>query len=737
MELMNFLKRLKRYRYILIFVPIATAVIAFFIARGMPNKYVSHARLASTVADKSQQLVSQSSQEESKIAAEFDNLLQTLTLNKVIDRVSYKLILNDLETQTPFRKPSASLEELTPEQRKSTIKLFKEFYNDRNSLDQMDPKQKDLYKLLKSMKYDYESLKKAIVASRMVNSQYINLEYASESPKLSAFVLNTLSEEFINYCTTVEHGNKGRALRYLDSTLQVKHQALLAQTEMLKEYKIENGILNVDDQVKNIYAAVAEMQAKKSTAEKDMAAYNAALGNIDKRFSPHNRKYFESSVSGINEEIVNIKDQIKTANDAYVQSGFDEKHKARIDSLQTKLTAKINAQTDNYATSPLTAKENLLTQKLSLEVSRDLAQNSVQSIDKELGKLQNNLQKLVPNLATIQAFQARIEVANKEYLDILAKFDQASLEANNNLPVRIIEKAMPGDASPNQKIAMVMLSGVVSFLLCVVVFFIMFYFDNTIESSEQLQDMIDIKVLGSLSRMNNSFLNLQNLWNFDATDKTGQEFKNSLRSIRYEMENHLDDDNSVIAVTSLDEGEGKTFITESLAYAFSKVNKKVLIIDGNFLNPEISNTINGPNYLESFLMQNGQTKMVDNDKITVIGNRGGDGSLLELTSAKNIKDFFMILKSIYDVIIVETSALNSANKASAKEWMSFADKVTVVFESGRKMDESAVRNVHYLKQLGGKLSGMIFNKVASETAPAGIKLLSRPKSEKAEYGYES
>lgn len=737
MELKNFLKRLKRYKYILIFVPIATAIIAFLIARKLPNNYVSHARIASTISDKSKQLVSQTSRGEVEIAQEFDNLLQTLTLNKVIDRVSYKLILNDLESPIPFKKPSGNIAKLTPGQRKSAIALFKQYYEDRGSLDQMDPEQKALHVLLKSMKYDYESLKKAIVASRMVNSQYINLEYASESPKLSAFVLNTLSDEFINYYTSVERVDKGRALKYLDSTLQVKHRALLAQTDALKNYKIENGILNVEDQVRNVYSAMAEMQAKKSTAEKDVVAYNAALGNIEKRFSPGNRKYFEGAVAGINEEIVNIKEQIRAANDAYVQSGFDAKHKAMIDSLQTKLTSKINAQTDNYATNPLAAKDNLVTQKLNLEVSRDLAQNSVQSIDKELAKLQNNLQQLVPNQATIQALQAKIEVANKEYQDILQKFDVASLEANNSLPVRVVEKAMPGDASPNQKIAMVALSAVVSFLLCVVVFFVMFYFDNTVESSEQLQDLLDIKVLGTLSHVRGGFVNLQNLWNFDEADKGGQEFKNSLRSIRYEMENHLDEENSVIAVTSLNEGEGKTFITESLAYAFSRVNKKVLIIDGNFLNPEISNTINGPNYLESFLLQNGQTKMIDNDRITVIGNKGGDGSLLELTSAKNIKDFFMILKSIYDVIIVETSALNSANKASAKEWMSFADRVTVVFESGRKMDEAAVRDVHYLKQLGGKLSGMIFNKVASETAPVGIKLLGQPKNEKAAYGYDS
>jgi uncharacterized protein involved in exopolysaccharide biosynthesis/Mrp family chromosome partitioning ATPase len=733
MELMNFLKNLKRYKAVLILVPIATAIAAFLISRNLPDKYISHARLASSSADKSQQLVSEKQQEESKINLEFNNLLQTLTLNKIMDRVSYKLILHELQA-TPFRTPSKLMKEMSPEKKQIAIREFTTRYITRATLSPVNKDEKALHKLLKSMKYDYESLKKNIIASRMDNSQYINLEYASENPQLSAFVLNTLSDEFINYYTSVSTSNKLNSLNFLDSLRQVKELALAQQEEALKKYKIENGILNIDDQAKTIYETIAAMEAKKNNAEKDMVAYNAALKNIDSRFTPENRKYFESSVSGINSEIVAIKDQIKAANDAYVQSGFNEQHKAQIDSLQAKLTNRIHAQTDNISSNPLAAKDNLVAQKLSMEVSRDLAQNSVQTFGKELGKLNSHLQKLVPNLATIQALQAKIEVASKEYTDILQKYNQANVEANASLPVKIVERALPGDPAPDKKIVLVALSAVVSFILCVFVLFIMFYFDNTIHSTEQLENLIDITVLGSLNKIKVGAVNVQDLWNKDITDKNHQEFKSSLRSIRYEIENSIQKDDKIIAITSLNDKEGKTFFTESLAYALSRTNKKVLIIDGNFTHPEISNTINGPNFIESFLLQDSDAKMVDNDMITVIGNRGGDGSLLELNSSKNIKDFFTVLKSIYDVIIVETSALESINKANAKEWISFVDKVVVVFESGRKLDETTTRHIHYLKELGSKLAGMVFNKVPTVPTSVNYNLaIDKPKNEKAAY----
>jgi polysaccharide biosynthesis transport protein len=736
MELMNFLRSLKRYKAILIFVPLLTGILAFFVAMQLPDKYISHARLASSLADKSQQLNDENNQQDFKVNQEFDNLLQTLTLNKVVDRVSYKLILHDLQTKTPFRRPGKQISELTPSERNDAVKTFTAFYNDRRSLNLANSNEKELFKMLKSMKYDYASLKKNLWATRMDNSQYLNLEYSSENPQLSAYVLNTLSDEFITYYTTVSNANENKTLHYLDSLMHEKQSVLNTQMEALKKYKIDNGILNIDDQAKTIYGQIADIETRKGTAEKDMVAYDVALKNIDNRFAPGNRKYLESSVSAINSGIINTKDELKTANDAYIQSGFNEKYKTRIDSLQKKLTHQIYDQSDNYSFNPAAAKDNLVAQKLNLEISRDLAKNSVRSLDNELGKMNSSMQKLVPNLATIQAYQAQIEVADKEYAEILKKYNQASLAANYNAPVRLVEKAIPGEAVPNKKILLVAFSSIASLAICLLIFFIIFYFDKSIQSPDQLEEMFDMTVLGSLNHMwtKNSSFNLQDIWSRDAGDAGSLAFKNSLRSIRYEIESNLKNDENIIAVTSLYEGEGKTFFTESLAYAFSKMNKKVVIIDGNFMHPEISNTFKGPNYLEKFLLENTEAKMVDTGLINIIGNKGGDGSLLELNSSDNIRSFFAVLKSIYDVIIIETSAFESVNKVNVKEWISFAEKVVVVFESGRQIDGLAAKHIRYLKELGGKLSGVVLNNSVVPPATAnGTLLIGRPRNEQAAY----
>ena len=92
----------------------------------------------------------------------------------------------------------------------------------------------------------------------------------------------------------------------------------------------------------------------------------------------------------------------------------------------------------------------------------------------------------------------------------------------------------------------------------------------------------------------------------------------------------------------------------------------------------------------------------------VIGNRGGDSSLLELSNAENIESKLNQLKYDFDIILIESEGLSSFNKS--KEWILFSEKVLTVFESGRKVTIQTKQNIDYLKGLKEKFVGWIFNK---------------------------
>jgi len=93
----------------------------------------------------------------------------------------------------------------------------------------------------------------------------------------------------------------------------------------------------------------------------------------------------------------------------------------------------------------------------------------------------------------------------------------------------------------------------------------------------------------------------------------------------------------------------------------------------------------------------------------VLSNKGGDGSLFEVTNENTIRDRFEKIREAFDVIIIEASSLNTLNKS--KEWNKFADKILAVFEAGKPIRNTQKANLAYLKSQNDKFIGWVLNVV--------------------------
>ena len=352
-------------------------------------------------------------------------------------------------------------------------------------------------------------------------------------------------------------------------------------------------------------------------------------------------------------------------------------------------------------------------QKLNLEVNLDLAKGSIKSLKDELRKLNIRFDSLVPNEAKIQAYEGNINVASQEYLEILKKFNQTNMAYSSSGQIKQIEMAMPGSPQPSKKMLLVAVSGVGSFVLCLLVLFILFYLDNSIQIAEELANKTNIPVLGFLPIINDApLLSLNQLWELGNLDPRTKEFKNQLRSVRFEIEQEMAGA-KLLVVTSLNSLEGKTFLAMSLASAYIMVNKKVLLIDGNFNDSAITQLAKPASYIEDVFNNRAYVPRpgYSND-VTILGNRGMDISLFEISTEESVKQKLEEIKEIFDVIIVESSSLNTLNQS--KEWISVADKVISVFEANKTITPEEKLFIAYLKSLNQKFLGWVLNKSTNE-----------------------
>lgn len=707
MDLVKFLKLLYRRRILLVCIPVVAIVITYFLTRSQPDQFVSKSRIATGIVDQSQNVFNQNDEQESKISQEFSNLTQMMMLNKIVDQVSYKLIIHDLSTGDSAYKPESKLlRTLSKEAREHALQVYQAHYKTRTELSLFNKDEAGLHKVLQSMGYDDESLKKKLTIYRVNNSDFIDVEGTAETPVLSAFIVNTLCQEFITYYTSIVKENQLKAVSFYERLLREKQDTMNKAMLDLKNYKIKNRVLNLNEQAKSLYGQLADFETRRAITQKDIVGYTAALRDIDSRFDPKDRKYLESTLTKINDDIVGYKVQLNILNDNYVKSNFDESYKVRIDSLRLKLNEAISQASDKYILSPLSTKQDLITQKLGMETSLQLAKNSVGSINGEIDRLNRKFDALVPHEAEVQAYENGIDVASREYLEILAKYNQTSLASNFSINLRQIQEAMPGDVQPSKKMLLVILSGMISFVFCIFVLFILFYLDKSITEPRELVAKTDMPVLGALKTVKGSGVDIKDIWQANA-GKDALRLRNELRAIRFEIDQEMGDA-KLLTITSLTEEEGKTFFAINLAYAYAMANKRVLLVDGNFANPSIT-SIAKPSYLlEDYLTKGTALPVLGNNSVQVLGNRGGDTSLMEVAPKADVITKLNELQDKFDIIIVEAAALSQADKA--KEWLQLTGKAVAVYERGKTITEAKKANVAYLTGMGKAFAGWVLNR---------------------------
>jgi succinoglycan biosynthesis transport protein ExoP len=708
-EFLQFFALVKRNRNILILVPLFTVVLCFFLVRELPDVYKSHGSISTGLVDKTEQVLSNAEKDQdSEINRKFDNLIQMMQLKKVLDQVSYQLLLHDLKApeDKKFRKDGKTIQALDKSGISRYITLITKKYSLREEILPGTKDSDTIIAMLKEKGYDHASISSKITVYRVKTSDYISIDSEAENAELAQFMINTLTNEFVSYSSSRLVDNNKKAIDFLASFLSQKRVALTEKMNSLRTFKIKNRVLNLNEQARSLYGQMADFETKLEGAEKDIIAYAAAVRRIDNKFNPADRRYLESALTGINQDIIATKEQLKVLNDNYIRSNFDDRLKPRLDSMRSKLAAKINESSDRYVYNPMVVKESLVSQKLTLEIELELATNSVSSIQKELIRLNRKFDELVPNEAQIQEFETSIDIASKEYIEALQRYNNITLESNFPVYLKQAEKAMPGVIQPSKKMVLLILSGVISIAFCLFVFFILFYFDDSIKFPVQLANETGLPVVGYLNYVAGG-VDLGKIQDESTTEKHLVLFRNLIRSIRYEIDSEYTGA-KVIVITSLGQGEGKTLLAVSLAWAFSRVNKKVLIIDGNFSNQNVSNVSKGQVLLDD-LLTNSQLPIPvsGKDGISILGKKGGDTSVNEIASEDQVRYLLARLKNDFDVVIVEADSMVSMNKA--KEWASFADAVVSVVAVGKTIKSEDKNKIDYFKSLGAKFTGWVLS----------------------------
>jgi succinoglycan biosynthesis transport protein ExoP len=391
-----------------------------------------------------------------------------------------------------------------------------------------------------------------------------------------------------------------------------------------------------------------------------------------------------------------------------------------------RLMAAASDNNDYTPSRPGTSRSDLLDQKAELEMDIQAARTNIRTLEGRIGQLNGSVNASASRSAAGEALMAERELANKEYMQAKEKYSNAtdftvSSSVNN---FRVTVKGQPAiEPEPSKRKMIVALAGAAALVTSMLVIILLAYLDSSIKTPVIFSKTVGLKMISMINFTDLKHRSLADIvankdHGENAAEKTRNNiFRESLRKLRYEIERS---GKKVFLFTSTKKGQGKTTLIQALSYSMSMSKKRILIIDTNFCNNDLTVQLDAQPILEKIvpfrsdkeaLMEQvkGFSKDLGVGTVYAIGSQGGDYTPSEILPRENILQHLNKLTSDFDYIFLEGPPLNDFS--DSKELAQYVDGVIAVFSANHIIKQIDKQSITFFKELNGKFTGSILNMV--------------------------
>ena len=654
----------------------------------------------------------------------FDNVIETMNSPLVIGLLACDLMIHDLSTNKPFRHLSEkdlNKPEYKSANKEEILRVCRQKSDSLQILSSSIPEERKVLEFMKLYKYDYEGIRKMVFTSRLSRTDYININCYSENPDLSAYTVNMLYKEFLRFYRSSRSERSVENVETFEALVNQKKLELDQKIEALRGYKTAQGVLNVETASGNEWDLIKQFE--KSVSD-ERANYNnllASLENVNTQLAQMNSG--KPTYSNSNADILTLRKQINDLNDEYVRTGSTDNGLAdKIKVQRSKLQkAMMDASTPN---GKVTTKEELIQRKGSLEAEVSASKLNINTLDTKIRNLRASVGSYANKEATVGTLQQEVLLAQDEYNKLKEKLGSAL--DNRNVPQDNFRQTLKGQPAftpeSSKRLVIMGMSGFAVCMLCCIGILFKEFTDNSVKSPSIFNRTSNLKLIGTINHTNLQKYNLLEILQKKSDEaqwlKRQNVFRELLRKLRFELENS---GKKIFLFTSTEPQQGKTTLLQAVAHSLSLSNKKVLVIDTNFCNNDVSVQMDAKPTLEFFSVPPEEFSIekvreivtsYPTPGIEIIGCKGGDYTPSEILPPNHLLNYLGELKKYYDYILMEGAPLNDFT--DSRELSAYAEGVIAIFSSRLKMKQIDRESSEFLESLGDKFLGAVLNDVRED-----------------------
>jgi len=725
MDFFYLFRVLLKRKWIILSAAVLAAALAYVLTGNQPKKYRSFARFSTGyTAGTNQVKVVEEADDWNTQESKFNNVIFTYTSEAVLSLLSYKLMLHDLTSPEPFR--TLSEKELESDEYKAVNieeakKTLEHKLNSMTLLSSYKPEEKKLLEFLKLYNYDLKSIRKSLNADRVQRTDYIQAEFSSENPELSAYAVNSSYEEFARYFGGVTTTKAAESIDTLKSILDRKEKTLNDLRARLRAA----GVEKLDFLAESSLNGIATLEGQLADEKTRLSLNQSELQKVKQRLA--NMSSSDPGPANTNDEILVAREAMNKAYRDYLESGSsDQALLDKYNKLRTEYNKKVRsleAPTVRNQNTP--DREELLRKKIDLEIDIQSNTRNINSIQGQIAAMQGRVTAVAGENAAQQSLISEAEIASKEYIEAKKRYDDALVKGSalsNNF--KMVIPGQPAiEPEPSKRGLIVIMAALAALITTILVIVFLTYLDSSIRTPAIFSKTVNLKLISMVNYVNFKHKGLAEIIANRNVGETAVEksrsniFRESLRKLRFEIERS---GKKIFLFTSTKKGQGKTTLIQALSYSLSLSKKKILIIDTNFCNNDLTVQLNAEPILEKIVPYKAddealleQVKVLSRDvregSVFVIGSEGGDYTPSEILPRENLLQHLKNLTKEFDFIFLEGPPLNDFS--DSRELAEYVDGVIAVFAANDMMKQIDKQSIAFFKELNGKFTGSILNKV--------------------------
>ena len=571
----------------------------------------------------------------------------------------------------------------------------------------------------------------------------LEIAYTHTDPAFAVQMLDAIARSTLEENTTTIRLEASTVRYFLEAKIPQEEARLTQAEEAERRFREQNGIVSLETQTQNMLGRLSALEAETVSLQADLQDTQEKQRLLDEVTGAQglDQAYVtlqagqSSTLQGLTQRLDDLEAQIAEA-----RSRLGDQHpdllalydqQADLTNRYTETLAQMGSSPDRTDEAKSTVGQDLLAQYIAAQIQQGALTERLGVVQQERQRLGQMVLALPEKQQALAALVRRRTEAEQTLRLLQDKLEEARIaEAQLVSNIRTIGVPSQPDkpASPNPKVVLV-LGTVMGLLLAGGSIVLMDLLDDRVHPTTNLEDLLQLPVLGDLPPLPPTLLTAGRLREFLADDDRVEPYRRLINVLGQACrQSRLDGARSGYAVvfSSVGSGDGKAAVAIYLAATAALLSRRSLVVDAD-LRQSAPTQFFGVAHLPGFAEVIGAeaigaglgslgdpaaavvqpTGVTHSDLLPCGQVQGNPAALVESPAVEGLLES---LRPSYDWTLIDAPVV--ADSADAAALAQYADGLVLAVRPGHTRRSELLQTVADLRRSGTPLLGVVINYTA-------------------------